>query len=196
MMGIGPDGTRSGAGSGTRGTGMAGRVLGAALALAGLVAGGPAAAQTAAPTFPGGAQSVSETFQDWRVVCAVQQNAKRCSISQQQVDNRNRQRILLTELQPKGDRVEGPLFLPFGLFLEKGVVLKLGDADIATLRFSTCLPQGCVVPLAFDQRVLAQLRKADALRITAANDAGQPQNFSLSLKGFGPALDRAAALLK
>ncbi|MEP9352614.1 invasion associated locus B family protein [Xanthobacter sp. KR7-65] len=175
---------------------IVGGVLAAALT-AGMIglAGKPAAAQTA-PTFPGGAQSVSESFQDWRVACAVQQNAKRCSISQQQVDSKTRQRILMLELQPKGDKVEGPLFLPFGLFLEKGVVLKLGEADLAALRFSTCLPQGCVVPVSLDPRMLGLVRKADALRVVAANDAGQPQAFSISLKGFGQALDRAITLLR
>lgn len=176
--------------------GPAGRALAVlAVAAAGAASAGTARAQTA-PAFPGGAQSVSEAFQDWQVTCTMPQGAKRCVVSQQQLDGRTRQRVLAVELQPKGEKVEGVLFLPFGLFLEKGVALKLGEADLAALRFSTCLPQGCVVPLAFDQRTLPQLRKADALRVNAANDAGQTQTFSISLKGFGPALDRAAALLK
>lgn len=183
---------RSGQGNPGSPAGMR-RATGALAALA--LATGAAVAQPA-PSFPGGAQSVSEAFQDWQVACTLPQGTKRCVISQQQLDSRSRQRVLSVELQPKGEKVEGVLFLPFGLFLEKGVALKLGEADLAALRFSTCLPQGCVVPLSFDARALAQLRKADALRVNAATDTGQVQPFTISLKGFGPALDRATALLK
>lgn len=166
---------------------------GAAVAFGVLAGVGPVAAQQV--TFPGGAQSVNESFQDWRVSCTIQGGAKRCAISQQQADSRTRQRILAVELQPKADKAEGILFLPFGLALEKGVNLQLGEAPLASLRFSTCLPQGCVVPLNFDAKALAAVKKAATLRVEATNDAGRPQNFSISLKGFGPALDRAASLV-
>lgn len=156
---------------------------------------GPAFAQ-APVSFPGGAQTVSEDFQDWRVRCAIQQGAKRCSVTQQQMDAKGQQRLLAVELQPKGDKVEGVLFLPFGLAVDKGVTFKLGDAPLATSRFSTCVAQGCVVPLSFDAKALATLRKAPDLRIEAAVDSGPTQAFIVSLKGFGPALDRAAVLVK
>lgn len=160
----------------------------------GLIGGaGPLAAQQ--PTFPGGAQSINEAFQDWQVVCNILKGTKRCAVSQQQADSRTRQRLLAVELQPKADSAQGLMFLPFGLSLEKGVLLKVGDTRMAALRFSTCLPQGCVVPLSFDAKGVALLKKGAALRIEAANDAGQPQVFSVSLKGFGPALDRAAMLI-
>lgn len=166
---------------------------GAAVALGVLAGVASAAAQQV--TFPGGAQSVNEAFQDWRVACTIQGGAKRCAISQQQADSRTRQRILTVELQPKADKAEGLLFLPFGLALEKGVNLQVGEAPLASLRFSTCLPQGCVVPLSFDAKALAALKKGATMRVETANDAGRPQNFTISLKGFGPALDRAATLI-
>lgn len=170
----------------------------AGLLMAGLFLSGAAAPALAqAPlSFPGGAQSVSEDFQDWRVQCAIQQNVKRCAVLQQQMDPRSQQRLLAVELQPKGDKAEGLLFLPFGLAIDKGVALKLGEADLAALRFSTCLPQGCVVPVTFDAKALANIKKAATLRIDAFADGGPVQSFTVSLKGFGPALDRVAALMK
>lgn len=156
---------------------------------------GPTFAQ-APVSFPGGAQTVSEDFQDWRLRCTIQQGVKRCGISQQQMESKGQQRLLAVELQPKGDRLEGVLFLPFGLAVDKGVALKVGDAAIGTLRFSTCLPQGCVVPLSLDAKALAALRKGTDLRIEATADGGPAQGFTISLKGFGPALDRVAVLMK
>lgn len=145
-------------------------------------------------TFPGGAQSVSEAFSDWRVACGIQNDRKRCLISQQQAEPRTRKRLLAIELQPKAGNADGVLVMPFGLSLDKGVILKLADKNVSTLRFSTCLPQGCVVPLDFDAKMVAALKKAPALQLEAVSDVGQAQKFSISLNGFGAALDRAAAL--
>lgn len=167
-----------------------------ALTLAALLLPAAPAHAQAAVSFPGGAQSVSEDFQDWRMRCGIQQGAKRCAITQQQMDTKSQQRLLAVELQPKGDRLEGLLFLPFGLALDKGVSLKVGDTAIGTPRFSTCLPQGCVVPLSLDAKALAALKKGTDLRIEATADGGQAQGFTISLKGFGPALERVAALMK
>lgn len=164
-----------------------------------------AAAQAAAPaapaapvsTLPGGAQAINEAFQDWQMACAEPGGTKRCAITQQQADAKTRQRLLAVELQPKGAGAEGVLVLPFGLELDKGVTLKSGAVDLGALRFKTCLPQGCIVPLNLDAKALGVLRSAkDPLTVTAFNDAGAPLNFSVSVKGFGQALDRAAALGK
>ncbi|MFG1417360.1 invasion associated locus B family protein [Xanthobacter sp. V0B-10] len=170
-----------------------------ALALAAGPAALPAKAQAPKPAsaagLPGGAQSLSETFEDWQVACAMPQGVKRCAIGQQQADPKTRQRILSVEIQPKGAGAEGLLVLPFGLALDKGVSLKAGEADLVpALRFSTCLPQGCFVPLALDAKALAALRKAAEASVGAVSDGGQPVSFPVSLKGFPAAFDRAAAL--
>ncbi len=156
-----------------------------------------ASAALAQAQFPAGAQTVSETYQDWQMICTQAQEAKRCAVSQQQTDSRSNQRVLAMELHPDGDKAEGLLVMPFGLVLDKGVALKIGDADLGpALRFRTCLPQGCIVPLIFDAKALAALRKASALAVNAVNNTDQPAALSISLKGFGPALDRAAALAR
>ncbi|WOJ89961.1 invasion associated locus B family protein [Methylocapsa polymorpha] len=161
-------------------------------------AGGPpespdAAKKTAA--LPGGAQAVSETFEDWLVACSVAQGKKRCVINQQQTDAKTQQRLIAVELQPRNGGADGLLVLPFGLELDKGATLKAGDAQIGqTLRFKTCVPQGCVVPVSFEQKTLETLYKAAAVVVTAHAENGQTLSFQISLKGFGPALSRASAL--
>lgn len=40
--------------------------------------------------------------------------------------------------------------MPFGLKLEAGAILKLDDKDLGQgVRFSTCVPQGCLLPVSF-----------------------------------------------
>jgi invasion protein IalB len=144
---------------------------------------------------PGGAQSVAETYQDWQMVCNQLKGGKHCVVGQQQTDSKTGQRILAVELQPQGDKAEGVLVLPFGLTLDKGVAMRIGEADLgAGLRFKTCFIQGCVVPVSLDAKVLAALRKASALTVSAFGEGDQPMAFSVSLKGFGPAFDRAGLL--
>jgi invasion protein IalB len=160
---------------------------------------GGAQAQTAPPasSLPGGATSLQETFQDWQVNCAVQANGKRCTLSQQQF-GQNRQRLLAIELVPDGANVTGTLVLPFGLLLEGGVTTQIDDKPTGKpLRFRTCLPAGCVVPLQFDGAAATALRAGTALKFIATpSESNEALTFSISLKGLPAALSRTAALVK
>ena len=101
---------------------------------------------------PGGASTLNETHGDWTVVCSAAEGPPRCVMSQTQVGGESRQRVLTVELRAtEGDAVGGVLVLPFGLNLDDGVSLAIDDAaSFGSLRFSTCLPVGCLVPLDFD----------------------------------------------
>ncbi|MDR3376672.1 MAG: invasion associated locus B family protein [Ancalomicrobiaceae bacterium] len=148
-------------------------------------------------TLPGGASSLQETFGDWRVACVVQGQTKRCALVQEQVNEQTHQRILTIELGIVGEKLEGVLLTPFGLALDRGVQLQIDDqSGQQALKFRTCLPGGCLVPLSFDSKVMAGLRAGSAIRFHASADGGQDQLFTVSLKGFGSALDRVGALVK
>jgi invasion protein IalB len=156
----------------------------------------PAApAPAAAASLPGGSTSLQETFGDWRVVCVVEGTAKRCVMTQEQVNQQSRQRVLAVELSGAADKLDGVLVLPFGLALERGVALQVNDQPAQSpLKFRTCLPGGCLVPLNFDAKTAAAFRAATTLKAKAVADNGQDQPFTISLKGFGQALDRVAVL--
>lgn len=147
---------------------------------------------------PGGATSLSETHGDWNVACAIPEGTVHCTISQTQVRGENRQRVLAIELAAaeSGNTATGTLLLPFGLKLEEGVSLAIdAGAPLQTLRFSTCLPAGCLVPLTFSHDATTAMRQGTALLVSAtANDSGQKAKFSISLAGFASALARAAEL--
>lgn len=161
----------------------------------------PAGAQDSV-SLPGGASSLRENHGDWLVTCRIDtqsgKSVKLCALSQEQVDSRTRQRVLALELQPSGAGAQGTLVLPFGLALDTGVTLQVDENPPSPAqRFRTCLPAGCIVPVAFDARTVALLRKGTALRVKgAAADGGKEAPFSISLKGFPSAFDRAGALAK
>lgn len=159
-----------------------------------------AQASEAAPSaLPGGASSLQESYQDWQVSCVSQGGAKRCSMSQQQADAKSRQRVLAIELSASSaEAASGALVLPFGLSLDAGASVKVDEgAGLDGLRFRTCLPAGCVVPLTFEQDLLTAMRSGTSLKVTATPaDGSQAVEFAISLKGFSAALDRTAALAK
>jgi len=148
-------------------------------------------------TLPGGASSLNETYRDWRVACVQQGTAKRCVMSQVQAQQ-NGQRVLAIELNaPSANTVSGTLVMPFGLALDSGVAFQIDDKPaMQPIRFRTCVPGGCLVNVSFDAATLVALRAGAALKIKAMADGGASTPFSISLQGFGTALDRVAALAR
>ncbi|AEH86305.1 Invasion associated locus B family protein [Mesorhizobium opportunistum WSM2075] len=151
-----------------------------------------------APQLPGGASALSETHGDWTVNCQISGTNKICSLSHQQFNKQNNQRLLAIELSSKtGDDATGTLALPFGLALAKGVSLTIDDQKLdGSLSFNTCQAVGCLVPVAFDANTTPLLKTGTTLKIDAfAADTGQAVSFSIPLNGFGGALARTAELL-
>jgi invasion protein IalB len=154
------------------------------------------ATQARVSPLPGGASSIVETFEDWRVTCGANGDKSVCTISQTQ-NQQNGQRVLEIGVGPgEGEgTVKGALSLPFGLALDKGVTLQIGDGNPGEpIAFSTCLPGGCIIPLNFDEATVAQLRSAQTIKLGAVTVQEQATQFAVSLKGFSAALDRAAAI--
>lgn len=153
----------------------------------------------AVTTLPNGATSVTETYNDWTVSCAMEGSRKTCTLSQMQGDKETGQRVFSIELNaPQGARFDGALIMPFGLKLDDGVKLKIDDqGEEVSLRYSTCYPQGCIAPASFSEEFVRALRKGAALKMAATHlTTGQPVKLSASLTGFSSALDRAIALQK
>jgi invasion protein IalB len=164
-----------------------------------LLTAAPLLAQTAQPvpqTLPGGASQLQETHGDWRVTCAQQGEQRLCAMSQQNADKDSRQLVVAVELKPVSDRLEGTLILPFGLAVTRPVSLQIDEGASMLLGFRTCVPLGCVVSLKFEPATVKALRTGTLLNVKATADSAQETTFRISLKGFGSAMDRTAALSK
>ena len=164
--------------------------LAMSLALSGLA--------NAAP-LPGGASSLIETYDDWGVVCQMQADAPACVVRQIQTNNQTQQTVLTVEISQAADGgFPGVVLLPLGLALAQGAQFKIDDAAIdGTMAFSTCVPQGCLLPFTFNTETVAKLRAGKVLGIAvAAINPPQPIALAVSLKGLTGALNRAAELTK
>jgi invasion protein IalB len=147
---------------------------------------------------PGGATSLQETHADWKVTCEQQKERHLCALSQQQTDKETRQLVVAIELSPATlGKGEGTIILPFGLALEKPVVLEIDEAATGPpLPYKTCLPVGCLVSVSFDAATVARLKKAKVLTVKATANGGQVVAFRITLAGFSGAFDRTATLAK
>jgi len=174
-------------------------ISGAALAASVISAAAQDATTRRPSPLPGGATSLSETYEDWQVLCGAQDGKAACNVTQTQMQQNTGQRVLDIRLNPAGEdgSVQGLLTLPFGLDLARGVTVQVDDGKATEpLAFSTCLPSGCLVPLALDKAQLATMRNGKALALKAASVQGQEAPFAISLKGFAKAIDRAAGLVR
>ncbi len=154
------------------------------------------AEEAAAPQLPGGASSLQESYDDWSVTCRIADKRRLCAVTQQQMQQ-NGQRVLAIEVGiGEGESLNATLVLPFGLMLEPGVTLAVDDrAAGEALKFRTCIPAGCLVPTDLDPALMEALRTGKVLKVATTSADGQPTPFSISLKGFAPAIDRLKALV-
>ena len=155
----------------------------------------PAAASSA--QLPNGASAINEVYGDWTVDCRIADGRKLCILSQAQGNSQTGQRTFAIELRaPVDGTANGTILMPFGLKLDSGARLKLDDKNLGpSLRYSTCLPQGCFLPVSFTAPMTDAFKKATELDVASLNHSnGETVTFKISLLGFGPALGRVVAL--
>ena len=156
-----------------------------------------AAGAVEAAQLPNGVSSLSETYGDWVVACQMQNDTPRCQMTQTQTDTKSRQLVMAMEVRAGADgAMNATLLMPFGLALAKGVSVQVDEGrDTLTADFATCLPSGCLAPLAFKAPLTDLLRTGKTLNVAAvAADDGKPFAVKVSLNGFSTAWERLVAL--
>lgn len=146
-------------------------------------------------SLPGGASSLNETYQDWRVVCQKGTAATQCVVVQQVSENKTHQHILTIELQPQNGKAVGFATLPFGLALAKGAALQADTQPVVAAQpFTTCVPAGCIVPVSLSKQQLTQIQSAKKVELHAYAITGQDVAIPFSNKGLEQAMARIVAL--
>ena len=153
----------------------------------------------ATPTNPplNGATLIDETYGDWTVACRVADGKTQCATSQAQGNRKTGEQVFAMQLRPPQAGVaEGTILMPFGLQLDAGAVLKLDGQDLGQgLRFSTCVPQGCLLPVRLPVVATDAIAKAATFTVSSLDlGNGAPVTFKISTNGFRAALDRTVQL--
>ena len=161
-------------------------VIGAATLVAGLVLGWAGRGVMSYST----STQFMTSFDAWRVACpAADQKGVNCEMIQDVVDNESHQelvRIAIGKL-PDGKPIMD-LTMPLGVSLEKDVGLVLGTEPARTVKYRTCLAQGCIADFPLDDKLQASLNAGkDGNILITGLASDKPIAIPLSLKGYSAA---------
>lgn len=161
--------------------------------LAGLALAAPAVASAQEATTP---DTLRESFRDWMVQCQqIENEGRACEMVQQVTHGESQQRVMLISLRiDTNDRLVGVIVTPFGLRLSEGVKIRIGDTQLASYGFDTCLAEGCLVIAAFGEKEIAAMRAGINGEITMIARGGNPVALPVSFLGFSAALNRLSGL--
>lgn len=149
-----------------------------------------------------GPSAFSETYNNWTVRCAVEEqegkSVRQCVMEQrfiwQDPQSGQRQPLLTVTLVPLVSPAKGfeaVVVTPFGLKLKSGLRLRADEAPSTLLAFDSCFPNGCVARGALSQIMIESFRAGVVLHVEAEPAAGgDPFRLEGSLKGFTNAIDR------
>jgi invasion protein IalB len=166
---------------------------GSTLTVAPILASPRLTAESSAATLPNGASSINETFGNWTVECRIIDRQKQCLLSQNQRDSQTGKLLFAIALRvPRNGKTEGTILMPFGLRLAAGAVMTLDDTAFGEgLAFSTCVPEGCLLPVSFPANALDSMKEAKMLAISSLTlGNGDVVAFKISLDGFAAAIAR------
>jgi invasion protein IalB len=155
------------------------------------------AAVTPSGPLPNGASSISEIYGNWAVGCQIIDGQKRCLLLQTEIDGNTGKPTFAIELRvPHDGRTDGTILMPFGLRLGAGAVLMLDDRSIEEgLQFSTCVPQGCLLPVSLPASTVDTMKTARMLTVASLNlSSGALVTFKIQLEGFAAAITRISEL--
>jgi invasion protein IalB len=148
-----------------------------------------------AAQLPNGASSVSELYGSWTVDCRMADGQKQCRLLQIQTSNQTNQKLVVEFRVPQNGKLEGTIILPFGLKLDSGGRLKLDDKDLDIgLRFLTCVPAGCVLPVSFSMTGVDAMKNSKILTVASLTLSNEIAAFNVPLDGFASAISRVVEL--
>lgn len=150
-----------------------------------------------AAQLPNGASSISETYGAWAIACRIANGQKQCLLAHTQTDSHTGQPLFAIELQMSRDgKMEGTLLMPFGLKLDAGAILTVDGEDLGSgLRFSTCVPQGCLIPVSFPKITVDAMKTSKTLTVASQHlGGGEMVSFNVSLEGVAAAIARMSEL--
>lgn len=130
-------------------------------------------------------------FDDWRLACPSDTDAKTkkasCELATDAVDPKSGTRLaqitMGRELGTDNKRVM-VLTVPLTVLIPPGVGLQFGT-DTRTYQYVTCVPAGCVATVTLDDKLMDALSAAPAIALVVTAQNGKTVSLPVSVKGFG-----------
>jgi invasion protein IalB len=115
-----------------------------------------------------------------------------CVLSKALVDPTTRKLMLAVtfRIAPPDRKPVMKLLLPVDLYLPAGVTLAVDDGATKTLKFETCVRDGCLAPVPLDAAFLQRLRKGAGIKVGYETVDQKPVDLTLKLDGFAKSFDQ------
>jgi invasion protein IalB len=141
-------------------------------------------------------RSLSETYGNWTLQCVTNdatldtgEPGRLCQVSQELRQSDSGSRIITVVL--KVDPIKMTMVTPFGLLLTAGIDLSVGEHQLPSGVFRTCLVEmGCIAESIFEAGDLAQLQSSEVLTVLITAESGQKLQVDMSLEGLKDAVLR------
>jgi invasion protein IalB len=174
----------------------------AALLLVGLLAPSVLAAQTpspperptnppASPAAPGAPSGTGQQFGSWVLGCpATADQGAPCVLVQEVSETLSRKVVFVWLVQyDKSGSLLGAFRLPTGVFVDRGLVMKMDDkAEGLKVNYTRCDPGECQAVFTISDNLIKQLSAAKIVRVEIALTNGRTANVQLDMNGFPAAL--------
>jgi len=138
--------------------------------------------------WPSGADAIIESYGNWTFECRMFASQPKCSINQKLANQ------LAIELITSADGTDtkAMIILPFGLQIAQGATIFIdGKPADHRVPFSTCTPEGCLIPLTMPPNSMEHILKSKQMKIVSFDNAtGQSREFTIALDGISHAFNR------
>ncbi|MFJ7354465.1 invasion associated locus B family protein [Phyllobacterium sp. NPDC097923] len=140
--------------------------------------------------------SQEETFQNWSLLCQEMEAGNDCFLSQTLVDNRVPDGKILLQINGIDENgVRGHVMLPSGFLLQEGITIRIGTSSLQ-FPLMSCIPEGCVADIRFNQQQLALLQTSTQVDIAIILRSGEAMHFPFALQGFQSAFQKMSAAIR
>lgn len=141
-------------------------------------------------------QPREETFQNWSLLCQTLETGNDCFVSQTLVDDRVPDGKMLFQINGIDENgARGHVMLPAGFLLREGVTIRIGETSLQFPLLS-CMPEGCVADISFNQQQLALLQTSNQVDIAIVLQSGEYMHFPFKLQGFQSAFQKMSSVIR
>ncbi|HZP19895.1 MAG TPA: invasion associated locus B family protein [Bauldia sp.] len=151
-----------------------------------LSVGGSAMAQTAPPT-------VSKRFGQWLFVCQGGNDRGHCALLQTVSETLSRTTVFGWIIRYDGPNLISNFRTPTGIFVNKGIQIKIDDGQPLHIGFERCEARECQALFSITDDFSKQLAAAKQMVVTLALTSGKSADVNLPLDGYAEALAALAA---
>ena len=139
--------------------------------------------------------TVKSVHGDWQVRCDTPPGAQgeQCALIQS-VTAEDRPNIGLTVIVLKTPDPNVPqlmrILAPLGVLVANNLGLRIDTADVGSIRFVRCLPNGCVAEAVLKDDLMSKLRNGHIATFIIFQTPEEGIGIPVSLKGFGEGFDK------